>query len=54
MFAEGSEVVDSVFYAQGHAAIGIVKRAGKSAALVEWPDGQRELVDNDELIANPD
>ncbi|AOQ29036.1 hypothetical protein SEA_HORTUMSL17_80 [Mycobacterium phage HortumSL17] len=54
MFAEGSEVVDAVFHRDGHAAIGIVKRAGPTATLVEWPDGQRELCDNDELIANPD
>ncbi|QBJ04880.1 hypothetical protein SEA_ELEPHANTOON_79 [Mycobacterium phage Elephantoon] len=54
MFAVGSEVVDAVFHRDGHAAIGIVKRSGKAAALVEWPDGQQELCDNDELIANPD
>ncbi|QFG04650.1 hypothetical protein PBI_KEZIACHARLES14_76 [Mycobacterium phage Keziacharles14] len=54
MFAEGTEVVDRVFYEHGHAAIGKVKRAGPTAALVEWPDGQQELVDNDELIPNPE
>ncbi|AVI03786.1 hypothetical protein SEA_EXPLOSIONERVOSA_77 [Mycobacterium phage ExplosioNervosa] len=54
MFAEGTFVVDKIFHRDGHAAIGVVKRAGKVATLVEWPDGQRELCDNDELIANPD
>ncbi|QGJ88832.1 hypothetical protein SEA_YECEY3_81 [Mycobacterium phage Yecey3] len=54
MFAEGNFVVDKVFHRDGHAAVGVVKRAGPTAALVEWPDGQRELVDNDEIIINPD
>ncbi|QCG76926.1 hypothetical protein SEA_XIANYUE_73 [Mycobacterium phage XianYue] len=49
MFTEGTEVVDRQLFAEGHAAVGIVKRSGAKAALVEWPDGQRELVDNDEL-----
>lgn len=49
MFAVGTEVVDKVLLEDGFAAVGIVKRTHISASLVEWPDGQQELVSNDEL-----
>ncbi|QGJ90219.1 hypothetical protein PBI_SHEAKEIRA_73 [Mycobacterium phage SheaKeira] len=54
MFEVGAQVVDKLFYEHGHAAVGTVKRVGKNAALVQWPDGQQELVDNEELITNPE
>ncbi|WKW87290.1 hypothetical protein SEA_CHARGERPOWER_75 [Mycobacterium phage Chargerpower] len=54
MFEVGDQVVDKLFYEHGHAAVGIVKGHGKFASLVEWPDGQRELVYDSELIINPE
>ncbi|QBP30554.1 hypothetical protein SEA_CHARM_73 [Mycobacterium phage Charm] len=54
MFEVGAQVVDKLFYEHGHAAVGIVKRVGKNASMVEWPDGQQELCDHDELINNPE
>ncbi|QTF81499.1 hypothetical protein SEA_TARSUSIV_75 [Mycobacterium phage TarsusIV] len=49
MFAEGDEVVDRQFFAEGHAAVGIVRSSGPRSSQVEWPDGQLEDVLNDEL-----
>lgn len=49
MFEVGDRVVDAWWDEQGFAAVGVIKRAHLSASVVEWPDGQLELVSNDEL-----
>lgn len=51
MFPEGTEVVDRILFAEGHAAIGIVRSSTVDLATVEWPDGQEESVPNNELLA---
>ncbi|ACE80000.1 hypothetical protein Pukovnik_74 [Mycobacterium phage Pukovnik] len=50
MFEVGAEVVDRQFFAEGHAAVGIVRSTNGSVVRVEWPDGQEEDVASDELI----
>ncbi|AZS08276.1 hypothetical protein PBI_IRONMAN_75 [Mycobacterium phage IronMan] len=53
MFEVGTEVVDRQFFAEGHAAVGIVRSSSATTAVVEWPDGQEEIVPNDELVTTP-
>ncbi|ASW31415.1 hypothetical protein SEA_LOKK_71 [Mycobacterium phage Lokk] len=53
MFAEGTKVVDRQFFAEGHAAVGIVRSSGPQSTTVQWP-GEVEEVPTNELIEFPD
>jgi len=49
VFDVGARVVDRQMFAEGHAAVGIVRSSTGTTVLVEWPDGIQENVQVEEL-----